>query len=140
MKRTVFLMLCASLCISFMATSCDKKDEKPAKTEQEGCVGGDPAPDYDFTVFRDEVFSIELISAPGAGMRWEWKNKADVTCVDTIGLEEVPLIEERRGDEVIEKWNFKGLEMGNCTLLFEYINARDKSVIERKEFLIRVKE
>jgi predicted secreted protein len=116
MKKTVFGMLCALLLIS-----CDKED-------------------YDFTVSRGEVFTIELISAPGAGMRWEWKNKADVTCVDTIGLEEVPLIEERRGDEVIEKWNFKGLEMGNCTLLFEYINARDKSVIERKEFLIRVKE
>ena len=28
MKKTVFLMLCASLCISFMATSCDKKDVK----------------------------------------------------------------------------------------------------------------
>ena len=38
MKKTVFLMLCASLCISFMATSCDKKDEKPAATEQEDCV------------------------------------------------------------------------------------------------------
>ena len=58
MKKTVFLMLCASMCFSFLATSCDKKDEKPAKTEQEGCVGGDPAPDYDFTVFRGDVFSI----------------------------------------------------------------------------------
>lgn len=45
MKTKLFLMLCASLCISFMATSCDKKEEKPATTEQEGCVGGDPAPD-----------------------------------------------------------------------------------------------
>ena len=133
-------MLCASLCISFMATSCDKKDEKPAKTEQEGCVGGDPAPDYDFTVSRGEVFTIELISAPGAGMRWEWKNKADVTCVDTIGLEEVPLIEERRGDEVIEKWNFKGLKKGNCTLLFEYIDYTDnKSVVDSKDFKIYVR-
>lgn len=116
MKKTVFLTLCALL-----LTGCNKED-------------------YDFTVSRGEVFTIELISAPGAGMSWEWKNKTDVTCVDTVGLEEVPLIEERRGGEVIEKWNFKGLEKGNCTLLFEYINARDKSVIERKEFLIRVKK
>jgi predicted secreted protein len=116
MKKTIFGMLCALLLIS-----CNKED-------------------YDFTVSRGEVFTIELRSAPGAGMSWEWKNKTDVTCVDTVGLEEFPLIEERRTGEVIEKWNFKGVKKGNCTLLFEYINARDKSVIERKEFLIRVKE
>lgn len=33
MKRTVFLMLCASLCISFMATSCEK--EEPASSYRE---------------------------------------------------------------------------------------------------------
>lgn len=116
MKKTVFGMLCALLLIS-----CDKED-------------------YDFTVSRGEVFTIELISAPGAGMSWEWKNKTDVTCVDTVGLEEVPLIEERRGGEVIEKWNFKGLEKGNCTLLFEYIDYTDnKSVVESKNFKIYVK-
>ena len=116
MKKTIFLMLC-----SLLLTGCNKED-------------------YDFTVSRGEVFTIELRSAPGAGMSWEWKNKKDVTCVDTVGVEEIPLVEERRTGEVIEKWNFKGLEKENCTLLFEYINARDKSVIERKEFLIRVKE
>ena len=39
-------MLCASLCISFMATSCDKKEEKPEKEPQEeACRGGDPESD-----------------------------------------------------------------------------------------------
>ena len=46
MKKTVFLMLCASLCISFMATSCDKKNEKPEKKSwEEACSGGDPESD-----------------------------------------------------------------------------------------------
>ncbi|MBR4689166.1 MAG: hypothetical protein IKO90_01750 [Bacteroidales bacterium] len=46
MKKTVFLMLCALMCISFMATSCDKKDEKPEKEPwEEACPGGDPESD-----------------------------------------------------------------------------------------------
>ena len=45
--RIRFLMLCASLCISFMATSCDKKEEKPEKEPQEeACPGGDPKSDF----------------------------------------------------------------------------------------------
>ena len=96
--------------------------------------------DVEISVSCGETFTIELQSSPSTGMSWEWTNRNDVSCVDTIGLEIVPTIENRKGVPEIEKWIFKGLKKGNCTLLFDYVDYTDnKSVVDTKEFKILVK-
>ena len=116
MRKTFFLMLCALL-----LTSCNKED-------------------FDFTVSRGEVFTIELQSSPSTGMGWEWANKDEVSCIDTIGVEIIPTIENHRGVPEIEKWIFKGLKKGECSLLFDYVDYTDnKSVVDTKEYKILVK-
>ena len=65
MKKTVFLMLCASLCISFMATSCDKKDEKTETDDWQyvkywdlQSINGEVVPQKQFTGNLPYVFKI----------------------------------------------------------------------------------
>lgn len=94
---------------------------------------------FDYTISCNEVFTIELQSSPSTGMNWEWTNKNKVSCIDTIGLDIVP-IENKKGAPAIEKWTFKGLKEGDCTLIFEYIdNTDNKSVVDNKKFMILVK-
>ena len=96
--------------------------------------------DVDISVSCGETFTIELQSSPSTSMSWEWTNRNDVSCVDTIGLEIVPTIENRRGVPEIERWIFKGLKKGECSLLFDYVDYTDnKSVVDTKEFKILVK-
>ncbi len=96
--------------------------------------------EFDISVSCGETFTIELQSSPSTGMGWKWTNKDEVSCIDTIGVEIIPTIENHRGVPEIEKWIFKGLKKGECSLLFDYVDYTDnKSVVDTKEFKILVK-
>ncbi len=121
MKTKSFLMLCAFVCMSFMAISCSKEepDVYPFNFDIQN----------EYTVNVGETFCMELQSQPGVGEWWEWTNKEKVSCVDLVNVDEYC---ERKGGVQIEKWYFSGIKAGTETLLLDYKNVHGEIVYNLK--------
>ena len=108
MKKTVFLMLCASLCISFMATSCDKKEEKPATTEPEPCV--DDAMVY-YSVYKTKAdYSDYVYMSADGSLRSKDKENINTSWDDEVW------------SELVKWYSVKKLKNGYCFVPFVHRN------------------
>lgn len=99
----------------------------------------DPKPYYE--IRKGGIITFRLLEHTGGGYLWQWKNRAQVSVVDSIGVTRWSESNSRKyGAPIYTIWKFRAVRSGIDTLRFEELRVFQKnSTINTKKIVVRVR-